>query len=177
MEDYSEDIDKWLAKICTVEDNNTESNSPPQAPLSVDESIKSNPLVNERNEKASAEKTPAAKTSSAKAPAAKAPVVKASAAKASAAKASARPILKLIEKISDVEVEVLIESQASTSETVGSQAVISEVKEESRTLAFTLTSKTLIQKRKINCIEVLSKDNDESDDNDNALTKDILNST
>ena len=51
-----------------------------------------------------------------------------------------------------------------------------EVAEESQA-ASTSTSKSLIQKRKIDCMEVSSEEDDESDDDDKSITKGTLNST
>lgn len=77
---------------------------------------------------------------------------------------------KLLEK-------VLIESQVPASETempVGSRT---EMTVESQSLVSTSTSKSLIRKRKIDCVEVSSEEDSESDDDDKANTKGTLNST
>ena len=91
-----------------------------------------------------------------------------------AVKAPARSSkLKLVEKIPDADVMVLVESQIPAS-SVGSQA---EVAEEPQA-ASTSTSKSLIQKRKVDCTEVSSEEDDESDDGDKAdKSKGTLNST
>ncbi|CAB4411423.1 unnamed protein product [Rhizophagus irregularis] len=92
-------------------------------------------------------------------------------------KAPARsPTLKLAEKVPSVEVFVMVETQTSKIKTpVESQALVSEVSEESQELASTSTS--LVRKRKLNCVEISSEEDvDESDHDDKTIMKEKLNS-
>ncbi|GBC20005.2 hypothetical protein GLOIN_2v1781828 [Rhizophagus irregularis DAOM 181602=DAOM 197198] len=92
-------------------------------------------------------------------------------------KASVRsPTLKLAEKVPGAEVFVVVETQTSKMKTlVESQALVSEVLEESQELASTSTS--LVRKCKLNCIEISSDENvDESDHDDKTIMKEKLNS-
>ncbi|PKK59241.1 hypothetical protein RhiirC2_719952 [Rhizophagus irregularis] len=86
------------------------------------------------------------------------------------------PTLKLTEKVPNTEVFVVVETQTSKMKMpVESQALVSEVSEESQELASTSTS--LIRKRKLNCVEIFSKEDiDESDHDDKTIMKEKLNS-
>jgi hypothetical protein len=93
-------------------------------------------------------------------------------------KAPARsPTLKLAEKVPGAEVFVIVETQTSKMKTpVESQALVSEVSEESQELASTSTS--LIRKRKLNCVEISSEEDvDGSDHDDKTIMKEKLNSS
>ncbi|GES86276.1 hypothetical protein GLOIN_2v1781828 [Rhizophagus clarus] len=81
------------------------------------------------------------------------------------------PTLKLAEKVPGAEVFVVVETQTSKMKTpVKSQALVSEVSEESQELASTSTS--LVKKRKLNCVEIFSdEDVDESDHDDKTIMK------
>ncbi|CAB4444993.1 unnamed protein product [Rhizophagus irregularis] len=81
------------------------------------------------------------------------------------------PTLKLAEKVPGAEVFVVVETQTSKMKTpVESQALVSEVSEESQELASTSTS--LVKKRKLNCVEISSdEDVDESDHDDKTIMK------
>ncbi|CAB4419699.1 unnamed protein product [Rhizophagus irregularis] len=81
------------------------------------------------------------------------------------------PTLKLAEKVPSAEVFVVIETQTSKMKTpVESQALVSEVSEESQELAS--TSISLVKKRKLNCVEISSdEDVDESDYDDKTIMK------
>jgi hypothetical protein len=85
--------------------------------------------------------------------------------------------LKLAEKVPDAEVMVLIGSQVPASEMemlVGSQAEMAGESQAAST-STSSTSKSWLLKRKIDCIEVSSEEEDESDDDgDKAITKGIL---
>ena len=87
--------------------------------------------------------------------------------------------MKLAEKVPDAEVMVLIGSQVPASEMemlVGSQAEMAGESQAAST-SISSTSKSWLLKRKIDCIEVSSEEEDESDDDgDKAITKGILDS-
>ncbi|CAB5349139.1 unnamed protein product [Rhizophagus irregularis] len=84
--------------------------------------------------------------------------------------------LKLAEKVSGAEVFVVVETQTSKMKMqVESQALVSEVSEESQELASTSTS--LVRKRKLNCFEISSEEDvDKSDHDDKTIMKEKLNS-
>ncbi|CAB5193365.1 unnamed protein product [Rhizophagus irregularis] len=86
------------------------------------------------------------------------------------------PTLKLAEKVPSAEVFVVVETQTSKMKMlVESQALVSEVSEESQELASTSTS--LVKKRKHNCVEISSdEDINESDHDDKTIMKEKLNS-
>ena len=99
--------------------------------------------------------------------------------KASATKVQEKALttLKLVRKVPDTEVMVVVELQASTLEMETSvRSSVSEVAE-SQAIASASTSKLLTQERKIGYIEISSEEDDKSDDDDKAITKGTLNST
>ncbi|GET04044.1 hypothetical protein GLOIN_2v1781828 [Rhizophagus clarus] len=170
-----------LSQSLPVANESAESNSPPQASPVANKSDELNapPVANENNE-LNSQALPIANKStdnestklnssiqappvavpekvSVEAPSTKAPVTS--------------PTLKLAEKIPGAEVFVVVETQTSKTKTpVESQALVSEVSEESQELASTSTS--LVKKCKLNCVEISSdEDVDESDHNDKTIMK------
>jgi hypothetical protein len=107
------------------------------------------------------------------APAAKVPAAKVPAAKVPAAKVRAAKVLADNHENRRGHGNDQSERTLAVKAPARSQA---EVAEESQA-ASTSTSKSLIQKRKIDCMEVSSEEDDESDDDDKSITKGTLNST
>ncbi|PKK57821.1 hypothetical protein RhiirC2_858061 [Rhizophagus irregularis] len=84
--------------------------------------------------------------------------------------------LKLAEKVSGAEVFVVVETQTSKMKMpVESQALVSEVSEESQELASTSTS--LVRKRKLNCVEISSEEDVDKTSNDEHLVTSELSKT
>ncbi|GES82340.1 hypothetical protein GLOIN_2v1781828 [Rhizophagus clarus] len=155
-----------LSQSLPVANESAKSNSPPQASPVANKSDELNapPVANENNElnsqalpiaNKSADNESTKLNSSIQAP--PAPV--------------RSPTLKLAEKVPGAEVFVVVETQTSKTKTpVESQALVSEVSEESQELASTSTS--LVKKRKLNCVEIFSdEDVDESDHDDKTIMK------
>ncbi|POG77155.1 hypothetical protein GLOIN_2v1474079 [Rhizophagus irregularis DAOM 181602=DAOM 197198] len=143
-----------------VANENNELNSPPQALLIANKSADNEST--KLNSSIQAPPVAVPEKVSVEAPSTKAPV--------------RSPTLKLAEKVPSAEVFVVVETQTSKMKTpVESQALVSEVSEESQELASTSTS--LVKKRKLNCVEIFSdKDVDESDHDDKTIMKEKLNS-
>ena len=172
-----------LSQSLPVANESAESNSPPQASPVANKSDELNapPVANENNElnsppqalpiaNKSADNESTKLNSSIQAPPVAVP--EKVSVEAPSTKAPARSLtLKLAEKVPGAEVFVVVETQTSKTKTpVESQALVSEVSEESQELASTSTS--LVKKRKLNCVEISSdEDVDESDHDDKTIMK------
>ncbi|GBB96233.1 hypothetical protein RclHR1_27070001 [Rhizophagus clarus] len=170
-----------LSQSLPVANESAESNSPPQASPVANKSDELNapPVANENNElnsqalpiaNKSADNESTKLNSSIQAPPVAVP--EKVSVEAPSTKAPVRsPTLKLAEKVPGAEVFVVVETQTSKTKTpVESQALVSEVSEESQELASTSTS--LVKKRKLNCVEISSdEDVDESDHDDKTIMK------
>ncbi|CAB4403359.1 unnamed protein product [Rhizophagus irregularis] len=170
-----------LSQSLPVANESAESNSPPQTSPVANKSNELNapPVANENNElnsqalpiaNKSADNESTKLNSSIQAPPVAVP--EKVSVEALSTKAPVRsPTLKLAEKVPGAEVFVVVETQTSKTKTpVESQALVSEVSEESQELASTSTS--LVKKRKLNCVEISSdEDVDESDHDDKTIMK------